>query len=75
MSEDERQRQMAALRLQAMMATDPRECIKAVEALGAYDNDALPKLVSISDAASLADKNVRQAANSEIEKIKKGLKP
>jgi hypothetical protein len=66
---------MGALRLQAVMATDPREGIKAVEALGVYGNDALPKLVSLSDAASLANKYVRQAANSEIEKIKKGLKP
>jgi len=35
----------------------------------------LRKVYHNSDAASLADKYVRQAANSEIEKIKKGLKP
>ncbi len=52
LSEDERQRQMAALRLQAMIATDPRDGVKAVEALGTYGNDALPKLVSIGETSS-----------------------
>jgi hypothetical protein len=66
---------MTALRLQAMMANDPRDGIKAVEALGAYGEAAVPKLISISDFASLADNSVKQAANYEIEKIKKGLKP
>ena len=57
------------------MMASPRDGIKAVEALGAYGEAAVPKLISISDFASLADKSVKQAANYEIEKIKKGLKP
>ena len=49
------------------------EGIKAVEALAAYGKEAIPKLLEVSDNTGLAEPNVKQAAKSEIDRIKKEL--
>ncbi|MFY9799061.1 MAG: hypothetical protein WAK17_03815 [Candidatus Nitrosopolaris sp.] len=43
--------------------------------VAAYGEEAIPKLLEVCDIASLADAHVKEAAKSEIDKIKKGLKP
>ena len=68
-----RQRTADSLR---QRTTAPRskdaEGSKAVEALAAYGEEAIPKLLEVCDTASLADTHVKEAAKSEIDKIKKG---
>jgi hypothetical protein len=75
LSDKERQTQMEGLRRRAVWTPNAYEGIKAVEALAAYGEEAIPKLLEVCDIASLADTHVKQAAKSEIAKIKKGLKP
>jgi hypothetical protein len=62
---------MEELRRHAVMTTNRYKGIKAVEALAAYGEEAIPKLLEVSDIASLADTHVKEAAKSEIDKIKK----
>jgi hypothetical protein len=73
LSDKERQTQMEELRRRAVRTPNPYEGIKAVEALAAYgeDEEAIPKLLEVSDIASLADTHVKEAAKSEIDKIQK----
>jgi len=73
--EEERKRQMEELRLQAITATDRFVAFNAIDALGGFGEEAIPYLLKISGLSSLADDEVKAAANREIEKIKKGLKP
>jgi hypothetical protein len=47
----------------------------AIDALGGFGEKAIPDLLKISGLSSLADDEVKAAANREIEKIKKSLKP
>ncbi len=70
MSDVEREKQMHELRIQATMAKDLSVAFKAISALGGF-GEAIPKLQTISDPSSLADNQVKAAANHEIEKIKK----
>ena len=74
LSNKEQEMRIEELRRRAVRTPNPYEGIKAVEALAAYGEEAIPKLLEISDNASLADTHVKQAAKSEIDKIKKGLK-
>jgi hypothetical protein len=74
LSNKEQEMQIEELRRRAVRTPNPYEGIKVVEALAAYGEEAIPKLLEISDNASLADPHVYQAAKSEIDKIKKGLK-
>jgi len=74
LSNKEQEMRIEELRRRAVRTPNPYEGIKAVEALAAYGKEAIPKLLEISDNASLADPHVKQAAKSEIDKIKKGLK-
>ena len=74
MSDKERQTQMEELRRRAVRTPNPYEGSKAVEALAAYGEEAIPKLLEVCDIASFADTHVKEAAKSEIDKIKKGLK-
>jgi hypothetical protein len=73
LSNKERQTQMEELRRRAVRTPNPYQGIKAVEALAEYGEEAIPQLLMVSDITSLADTHVKQAANSEIDKIKKGL--
>jgi hypothetical protein len=73
LSNKEQEMRIEELRRRAVRTPNPYEGIKAVEALAAYGEEAVPKLLEISDNASLADPHVKQAAKSEIDKIKKGL--
>ncbi len=73
MSPKEREKRMEELRIQAIMSSNLRNAIDAIEALGGFGNDAIPELLKISDITSLADDAVKRAANSEIEKIRKGF--
>ncbi|MGA9154460.1 MAG: hypothetical protein WBZ36_28075 [Candidatus Nitrosopolaris sp.] len=70
MSDKERQTQMEELR-----TPNPYEGSKAVEALAAYGEEAIPSCAYTCELASLTDTHVKEAAKSEIDKIKKGLKP
>jgi hypothetical protein len=74
LSNKEQEMLIEELRRRAVRTPNPYEGIKAVEALAAYGEEAIPRLLEISDNASLADPHVKQAAKSEIDKIKKGLK-
>ena len=62
---------MDELRIQAIMAKDLSVAFKAINTLGGFGDEAIPKLLSISDPSGLADNKVKAAANREIEKIKK----
>ena len=75
MSNKEQEVRIEELRRRAVRTSNTYEGIKAVEALAAYGEEAIPKLLEVCDIASLADTHVKQAAKSEIDKIKKGLKP
>ena len=75
MSNKEQEAWIEELRRRAVRTPNTYEGIKAVEALAAYGEEAVPKLLEVCDIASLADTHVKQAAKSEIDKIKKGLKP
>ena len=66
---------MEVLRRDAIRTPNPYEGIKAVEALATYGEVAIPKLLEVGNDASIADPRVKQAANSEIGRIKKGVKP
>ena len=66
---------MEQLRRDAVRTPNRYEGIKAVEALAAYGKEAIPKLLEVSDNTGLAEPNVKQAAKSEIDRIKKGVKP
>lgn len=71
LSEEERQRQMEKLKRSAIMAMNPREGITAVEALAAFGEDAIPRLLAIGVDSSVANDYVREAAISEIKKLKR----
>ena len=75
MSNEEQEARIEELRRRAVRTPNPYEGIKAIEALAAYGEEAIPKLLMISNNDSLADTRVKQAASSEIERIKKGIKP
>ena len=62
---------MDKLKRNAIMASEPREGITAVEALEEFGKEAEPWLLAISDATSLANTYVKQAANSAIARIKR----
>ena len=62
---------MEELRRRAIRTPNPYEGIKAVEALAAYGEEAIPKLLMISNNASLVDTRVKQSANFEIDRIKR----
>lgn len=66
---------MGELRLQAITATDRFVRFNAIDALGGFGEEAVPDLLKISGLSSLADDEVKAAANWEIDKIKRGLKP
>jgi len=66
---------MEELRRGAGRTGNPHEGIKASDAVAAYGEEAIPKLLMVSNNASLVDTRVKQAANSEIDRIKKGVKP
>jgi len=66
---------MDELRLQALMTTDRFVAFKAIDALGGFGEEAIPDLLKIGGLSSLAYDVVKAAANSEIDKIKRGLKP
>jgi hypothetical protein len=70
LSEEERQRQMEKLKHSAIMAMNPREGTTAVEALAAFGEDAIPRLLAIG-VDSLANDYVREAAISEIKKLRR----
>lgn len=63
---------MEGLRRRAVRTPNAYEGIKAVEALGAYGEEAIPKLLEVCDIASLADTHVKQAAKSEFDKTWQG---
>ena len=71
LSEEERQRQMEKLKRSAIMAMNPREGITAVGALAAFGEDAIPRLLAIGVDSSLANDYVREAAISEIKKLRR----
>jgi hypothetical protein len=75
LSNKEQEVRIEELRRRAVRTPNTYEGIKAVEALAAYGEEAIPKLLEVCDIASLADTDVKQAAKSEIDKIKKVLKP
>jgi hypothetical protein len=60
---------MDRLKSNAIMAIEPREGITAVEALAEFGEEAVSRLLAIS--TSLGNSYVKQAANSEIAKIKR----
>ena len=71
LSEEERQRQMEMLKRSAIMAMNPHEGITAVEALTAFGEDAIPRLLAIGVDSSSANDYVREAAISKIKKLKR----
>ena len=74
MSNTEQDTQMEVLRRDAIRTPNPYEGIKAIEELGAYGEVAIPRLLEVGNDSGIADPRVKQAANSEIERIKKGVK-
>ena len=52
---------MEELRRRAARTPNPYEGSKAVEALAAYGEEAIPKLLEVCDIASLADTHVKEA--------------
>jgi hypothetical protein len=62
---------MDKLKSNAIMASEPREGISAVEALVEFGEEAVSRLLAISGDSSLANTYVKQAANSAIAKIKR----
>jgi hypothetical protein len=74
-SKEEQEAAMEQLRRNAVRTPNRYEGIKAVEALAAYGEEAIPKLLEVSDNTGLADPSVKQAAKSEIDRIKKEAKP
>ena len=74
LSEEERQRQMEKIKLSAIMAMNPREGITAVQALAAFGEDAISRLLAIVVDSSLVNEYVREAAISEIKKLKRQSK-
>jgi hypothetical protein len=65
---------MEVLRRDAIRTPNAYQGIKAIEELAAYGKVAIPKLLEVGNDSSIADPRVKQAANSEIERIKKGAK-
>ena len=65
---------MEVLRRNAIRTPNPYQGINAIEELAAYGKVAIPKLLEVGNDSSMADPRVKQAANSEIERIKKGAK-
>jgi hypothetical protein len=61
---------MEKLKRSAITAMNPREGINTVEALAAFGEDAIPRLLAIGVDSSLANDYVREAAISEIKKLK-----
>jgi hypothetical protein len=61
--------------MEELRTPNPYEGSKAVEALAAYGDEAIPKPLEVCELASLAGTHVKEAAKSEIDKIKTGLKP
>ncbi len=74
MSNEGQELRIEELRRRAVRTPNTYEGIKAVEALAEYGEEAIPKLLEVCDIASLADTHVKEAAKSEIDKIKKGVK-
>jgi hypothetical protein len=74
LSNNELDAQMEVLRRDAIRTPNPYQGIKAIEELAAYGKVAIPKLQDVGNDDSIADGLVKQAANSEIERIKKGVK-
>lgn len=74
MSNNEHDAQMEVLRRDAISTPNPYQVIKAIEELAAYGEAAIPKLLDVGNDDSIADTRVKQAARSEIERIKKGVK-
>lgn len=70
LSEEERQRQMEKLKCSAIMAMNPQEGITAVEALAAFGEDAIARLLAIGVDSCSANEYVREAAISKIKKLK-----
>jgi len=66
--------QIEELGRRAVRTPNPYEGINAIEALAAYGEVAIPKLLEVGNETSIADPRVKQAANSEIDRIKKGFK-
>jgi hypothetical protein len=62
---------MDKLKSNAIMASEPREGITAVEALEEFGEDAISRLLAITGDSSLANTNVKQAANTAIARIKR----
>jgi hypothetical protein len=62
---------MDRLKRNAIMASEPREGITAVEALEEFGEDGVSRLLAISGESSLANTSVKQAANSAIARIKR----
>ena len=73
LSEEERQRQMEKIKRSAIMAMNPSEGITSVQALAAFGEDAIPRLLAMVDS-SLVNEYVREAAISEIKKLKRQSK-
>jgi hypothetical protein len=71
---NEQDAQMEVLRRDAIRTPNPYQGIKDIEELAAYGKVAIPKLLEVGNDSSIADPRVKQAANSEIERIKKGAK-
>lgn len=65
---------MENLKIRAATATTPIDGIMAVEALGSYGDKAIPKLFDIIDK-TITDQSIKRAATSEIQKIRRGIKP
>ena len=71
----EQEEAMEVLGRNASRTPNRYEGIKAVEVLAAYGKEAIPKLLEVSDNTGLAEPSVKQAAKSEIDRIKKDAKP
>jgi hypothetical protein len=71
LSNSEQDAQMEVLRREAIRTPNPYQGIKAIEELAAYGEVSIPKLLEVGNDDSIADTRVKQAALSEIERIKK----
>ena len=74
LSNKEQEEQIEELGHRAIWTPNRYQGIKAIEELAAYGEVAIPKLLEVGNDASIADPRVKQAANSEIDRINKGVK-
>jgi hypothetical protein len=74
LANNEQDTQMEVLRHDAIRTPNPYEGIKAVEELAKYGKVAIPKLLEVGNDSSIADPRVKEAAKSEIDRIKKANK-